>query len=266
MEIILNNLSSNKISNLNVIFSENRITSLIGNNDSGVREIFNLIIGLDKIIDGEIKFDKKMLDKASSKKKINEMINQIYYLNENSIKQLFNINIKEDIKFYLDKYDKEKLNKMLKTFNLDNSLLLKNYSELSSSELKKILLIIGLLSTKKIIILDNPTLNLDAKSIQTLVKLLKQFKRENKIIILSSYNTDFLLEVSDNIVVVDNKKIINQGNKFEIFSNEKLMEKVNLKVPDVISFSNAVKEIKNIKIGYRDNINDLLKDIFRYAK
>ena len=179
---------------------------------------------------------------------------------------LFNINIKEDIKFYLGEYNESKLYELLKLFNLDSTILDNNYLELSSSEKRKILLIIGLMIDSKIIILENPTFRLDNKAIQSLVKCLKKIKREEKIIIITSYNTNFLLEIADRIVVLDNRKIIEDGNKFDVLSNKKILNKINLNIPNIIQYVDKVKELKNIKIGYRDNINDLIKDVFRYAK
>lgn len=204
----------------------------------------------------------------STGKLINEMMQtrkDIYYLKEKYSDMLFGINISEDFKYYLGNYSKEKLCEQLKNFNLDNDILQKNHIDLTSSEKRKILLIIGLLSQNKIIIIDNPTIKLDNKAIQMLIKQLKKIKREEKIIILKSYNANFLLEACDEVVIFDNEKYIN-GNKFDILSNEHLLESVNMKVPDVLNFINIVKGTKKIKLLYRDNINDLVKDIFRYAK
>ena len=37
-------------------------------------------------------------------------------------------------------------------------------------------------------------------------------------------------------------------------------------MPDVLLFIEKTKQIKSIKLNNRDNINDLIKDIYRYAK
>ena len=190
----------------------------------------------------------------------------IFHISENSCNILFNINIKEDIKFYLGEYDELRLRELLKNFNLSERILESSYLDLSSSEVRKILLIIAFMCSSKILILENPNVTLDNKSIQTLIKELKKLKREEKIILITSCNSDFLLQVSSNVVVVDGNNIIKEGNKYEIFADGKLLEMVNLEVPKILEFINKVKELKNIRLGYRDNINDLIKDIYRHAK
>lgn len=254
MEINLKNYKDENIS-----FTKNEINSIIGINENSKNSILNLVCEFQKKEDSKIENNvDENIEKTKSK-------SYVFWLKENYSNMLFNINIKEDIKFYLDNYNKEELEELLKIFELDSKILGKTYIELSSSEIRKILLIIGFLLPVKILIIENPTLNLDVKSRQILIKILKRQKRE-KTIILTSHNENFLLEVSDNVIVFDDDKLIKAGNKFEILRDEKLLNKTNLEVPNVVRFINKVKQLKNIKLGYRDNINDLIKDIYRYAK
>lgn len=266
MEIKLNDVCTKRLKNINIKFTEKEITALVGNSESIKKDIINVICGLEKITSGEIKYGRRKQDENTAEEKMLDIKKNIFYVNENSSDMLFNINIEEDIKFYLGEYDTLKLEELLKNFNLSGKILENSYLDLSNSEIRKILLIIGLMSSAKILILENPNITLDNKSIQTLIKELKKLKREEKIIVITSYNSEFLLEISDNVIVIDDDAIIKEGSKYEIFTDKKLLEKVNLEVPKVLEFINKVKELKNIKLGYRDNINDLIKDIYRHAK
>jgi len=266
MEIKLNNVCTKKIKDINIKFTEREITALVGNIESIKKDVINVICGLEEITSGEVKYGRRKQDENTSEEKMLDIKKNIFYVSENLGDMLFNINIKEDIKFYLDKYDELRLGELLKSFNLSTKILEESYLDLSSSEAKKILLIIALMSNAKILILENPNITLDNKSVQTLVKELKKLKREEKIIIITSYNNNFLLEISDNVIVMDDSSIIKEGNKYEIFADEKLLQNLNLEVPKVLKFINKVKELKKIKLGYRDNINDLIKDVYRYAK
>ena len=57
-----------------------------------------------------------------------------------------------------------------------------------------------------------------------------------------------------------------EGNKYDVLSNEAAMNECGLLVPNILHFSNLVSDKKGIDIGYRDEINDLIKDVYRYAK
>lgn len=265
MEIKLNNVSTTNLTDINITFDHKKINSIITAKEIYKDELFCAVNDF-KIKKGNISLGKSIITIDNIQKQIKKSNQNIFYLKANYEDMLFNINIMEDIKYYIKEYSVDKLEELLKKFNLNNDILNKSYLELSSSEIKKILIIILLMIDKKFLLIENPTQHLDNNSIHVLIQQLKKIKRENRTIVLSSYNPNFLLEISDKIILIDDKGIIHEGNKYDIFSDELLLKSIKFKSPNIIKFINTTKKIKNIKLGYRDNINDLIKDVYRYAR
>lgn len=215
-------------------------------------------------------FSKSKITTILCEDKLSNILNidstNIFYISEDYMNMFFNINIKEDIKYYLGNFNIESINELLDSFKMNKNILNKNYQELSKSEAKVVLLIIALLIDKEIIIIENINTYLDEHKKQTIIKNLKKIKREDKAIIITSYNTNFILEITDEIIVIENNNIIKNKDKYKVLNNNKLLKKYNLEIPKILEYINKVEKLKNIKLGYRDNINDLIKDIYRYAK
>ena len=60
-------------------------------------------------------------------------------------------------------------------------------------------------------------------------------------------------------------EIIKFDNKYEFFDKKKILSKINIDIPDIIKFKNILLKEKNIKLNNQDNINDLIKEIYRNA-
>ena len=73
-------------------------------------------------------------------------------------------------------------------------------------------------------------------------------------------------KISDNIYLINNGDLIKYGDKYDIFTDFELLKEHNIILPNTILFSKKVLDKTGKKIGYRDDINDLLKDIYRYAR
>ena len=245
------------LKNINMKFETGKITSIIGKSGSGKTTLLELIDNIIVPTKGEI---------------IIEDVNKIGFLFQFPEEQFFNQTVKKELEVILKLSDyKKDINKriydVLEMVNLNEDYLNKNPFNLSSGEKRKLALASVLILNPKIILLDEPTIGLDDKDKNEMIKLIRMLKnRYNKTIIIASHDMNFIHKITDYIYVLDNKKIIMEGDKYTIFKQEEKLNKIKIKVPNLISFSNKVLKTKKIKIGYRDDINDLIKDIYRYVK
>ena len=168
------------------------------------------------------------------------------------------IRVKDDIK-YNGSYNKDHLDELLAQFDLNEDILSKKYSNISKSEYQKISIIIAILNNNPILLLEDPTIGLDVKSKKALIRILKKEKRKNRIIIVVSKDSEFLFQLVNYIIYKDKNNYVICNNKYIFFSNKRLLKQFDLAEPQII---------KNTKIRLlnRDNINDLIKEIYRHAQ
>ena len=80
----------------------------------------------------------------------------------------------------------------------------------------------------EILLLDEPTSNLDPRARRHLIKLLKGF-RVTKIV--AGHDLEMILDICNRVVLLDQGKIIANGESKEIMGNKSLMEAHGLEVP-----------------------------------
>ncbi len=264
-------LSKMVLGDINTTFKEGKITGIMGKSGSGKTTLIELINALIIPTKGNIQVGSRVISKTRKIKNINNLRYKIGLVFQVPEEQFFCKTVKEEIEFGM-KYFKKSVKSIEKhvsdaliMMGLNDSYLNRNPFTLSSGEMRKVAIASVLAFNPKIIILDEPTIGLDNKSKENLIKIIKLLKnRYKKTIIVVSNDTDLLLKISDNVILLDKGKIILEGNKYDVFKQD--ISKYGLKRPKIIEFEQLVLEKKGIKIGYRDDINDLMKDVYRYVK
>ena len=140
-------------------------------------------------------------------------------------------------------------------------LLSRNIDELSSGQKQKVAIASSLILQPKVLILDEPTSNLDAQGAKTLVEIIKKIKGRGIAIIISEHRFDVFKEAADRFLYIDRGKLnkIWTREEFENLSDKKLSS-LGLRPKMVVKNSNI--HVKTDK--------DLLLDIhslsFHYKK
>lgn len=171
----------------------------------------------------------------------------------------------EEIEYFETLCGKEKSSEILSLLGFTKDLYSHKIRNLRNCDQKFLALFDLLMQNPDIIVLDEPIIDLSLAYQKKIEKILFYLKRNGKIIILSTNQSDFALKVSDFVYILQKGKIIGEGEKYQLLKKTLLLKKAGLSAPKTISFSKKVERYKKIKIGYRDDINDLIKDIFRYV-
>jgi energy-coupling factor transport system ATP-binding protein len=272
MEIKFKDVSyQKKLKDINLDIESGKIVSIVGASGSGKTTLVELINALLTPSKGVVTVGDFTI---KNKGKINNIISlrsDIGFVFENSEEQFFCNTVYDEIVFAMNNFNykkdnlKDRVKNALKMVNLNESYLTKDPFKLSAGEMRKVAIASILSYNPKIIILDEPFISLDSKSKKNIIRIIKTLKqRYNKTIIIVTNETDIIHRFVDYVYIINKGSIVKEGKKYEVFKED--LSEYGVKIPKVMEFSNLVKKKKNIKLGYRDEINDLIKDIYRYAK
>lgn len=250
------------LKNINIKLKAGKINAIVGKSGSGKTTLLELITGILKPTTGKVLIDEKEIDN------LNNAFDIGYVSQDNN--QFLQKTVKEELEMLLKLYNyklkekKKRINASLIMVGLNEKYLNLNINNLSSGEKKKLALASALILNPSILIIDEPVIGLDRKTKEELKKIFRILKtRYNKTIIFVSNNLDFVLEVADYVYVLYDKEIVLEGKKIDVLSKTDILKKYGIIGPNITSFESLVLTKKQIKIGYRYEINDLIKDIYR---
>lgn len=252
-----------RIENLKKIFEENRgiekidfsiekgeLISLLGPSGCGKTTLLNIIGGFLKPDNGKIYLEDRDITDIPPEKRDISTVFQSYAL-------FPHMNVLENIKYGLKykKLTKKEQNELaleyLKIVGLDGYEK-KSIQELSGGQQQRVALARALVLYPKILLLDEPFSNLDAKLKISMREELKELQKNLKIsMIFVTHDQEEALSISDKVVVMNNGKIEQIGTPEEIYYSP-----INEYVANFIGKSNfilkdGVKKLirpENIKI------------------
>ena len=129
--------------------------------------------------------------------------------------------IKKNIALFYKNWDESLYKYYLNKFNIDEN---KIYKELSKGQQKKFELIMALCHHPKLIIMDEPTANLDPIVRNEFIEVLQEhIEKDGVTVFYSTHITSDLDKVGDYLVFIYNGKIILNGDKESILESHRII-------------------------------------------
>jgi len=113
--------------------------------------------------------------------------------------------------------------------------------DLSGGQKQRLAIAATLTMMPKILVLDEPTSQLDPIGTEEVLTLVAELKKLGMTIVLAEHKSEEILPVSDRVVVLKDGAIVDEGNVHDIFANRSLMKSCGVKIPQVADIAYQLK-------------------------
>lgn len=213
------------LKNINLHINKGEVVSLIGPSGSGKSTILRCIVDLESITSGEILIEgNNLTDKNVDKKIKKEML-----LKTGMVFQTFNLfphmsvrnNIVRTLKLVknMNTEKAESLAKeMLTLVGLSDKI--NNYpNELSGGQKQRVAIARALALQPDIMLFDEPTSALDPELVKEVLDIIRKLKSQKITMLIVSHEMNFVREISDRVIIMEEGEILETGTSKQIFEN-----------------------------------------------
>lgn len=223
----------NTLQNINIEIKKGEFWAVIGKNGSGKTTLCNILRRFvpdfyKGELTGKITLEGKELKDYSQK----EIVQKIGFVFQNPFTQISGVKntVFEEIAYGLENLGIERetiiseVEKILKLLEIEK-LCDKNPYNLSGGQKQRVALASIIAMNPDILVIDEPTSQLDPKGTEDIFKIINLMANEGKTIILVEHKLELIAEYAENILVLDEGEIILSGKAEEVLNNKILLEK-----------------------------------------
>ena len=146
--------------------------------------------------------------------------------------------IESDIAYAMEvrniKQWKERTGQLLEQFRL-TGLKDRDGRLLSGGQMRRASLAIGIALNPEILLLDEPTANLDIATRREIIRTLEDMKDVTDTVMIATHDMQLVCEWAQRIIVLCGGKVIGDGTRNEIFGNEQIREMTGIRPPEIFS-------------------------------
>lgn len=195
----------------------NSVVVLLGVNGAGKSTLMRIMAGLEGPDSGQIQFNDEMID-AKALRQISTLVFQKT--------AMFSMNVYDNLAYGLKirRAPKEEISKkvcdaldMVRLSGFEK----RRAKKLSGGEQQRVALARAFLLEPQVLLLDEPTANLDPNSATIIEKVILSHKREGRIIILATHNLSQARRMADVIVHIHGGEIVESDNPDNFFEHPK---------------------------------------------
>lgn len=236
------------LKDISLAFYKQERIAVLGANGAGKTTFFLNLNGVREPASGEIRYRGELIDRKN-KNKLRRSVGIVF---QDADSQIIASTVKAEVAFGPLNMKLTRAEVEEKTMEAIREMKLEGYVArpphyLSGGEKKRVSIADILAMDSEIMIFDEPTASLDPVNAQVLEETLDKIEQKGKTILLSTHDVDFAYRFAERILVFCDGRLIGDGTAQEIFRNEALLQKANLKKPVFMELYDLLKEKGKIR-------------------
>lgn len=215
--------------------------ALIGSNGAGKSTLMKLMVGLLKPSEGEIFLNGDSIHR----KRTEDLSRQISLVYQNPEQMFIQDSIRADVAFAMKargvKDYQRRTRQLLERFRLED-LAERDGRLLSGGQMRRASLAIGVALDPGILLLDEPTANLDIATRREIMKTLEDMKEITGTVMIATHDMQLVCQWAQRIVVLKEGRVAADGTRDQIFGDRALLEEVGIRPPEIFSMGQALDQ------------------------
>lgn len=219
---------------LSFSLDQHQVAGVLGANGSGKSTLFSALVGLLKPTCGQIIYKDQPL--SYDKNDLYTYRQEIGIVFQEPDQQIFYSIVEDDVSFALKNLglSAEVIEaRLAEVFDLLEIRRLRKrpIQYLSFGQKKRVAIASVLVLKTKWLLLDEPTAGLDPKGRNQMLKIIRKLAASGTRVILSSHDMDLMYEVCDYLYLLDDGRLVLEGEKEKLFLEKDILEQSGLEQP-----------------------------------
>ena len=195
------------LDNVSAIIPDNKFTVITGDSGVGKSTLLNILSGLMRPTSGKVLYEDKEITGLNDRDLSSLRIKDLGIVNQSS-DLISYLTLEENLKLSREiagREGEDETDNVLRRLGLED--LKSSYpEEMSGGEIKRAAIARAILISPQVLIMDEPTANLDRKNVRKVLSLLKEQQDKGKTVVISSHEEEALEYCDINIDVEKYKK------------------------------------------------------------
>lgn len=224
---------------LNLKIHKGERVALIGSNGAGKSTLMKMMVGMLRPQKGTV----SLLEEPIGEKKAEDLSRETSLVYQNPEEMFIKDSIGGDIAYAMQVRGvpdwQQRTDALLERFRL-KTLQDRDGRLMSGGQMRRASLAIGVALEPGILLLDEPTANLDIATRREILAVLEDMKDMIETAVIATHDMQLVCQWAQRIIVLRGGQVVADGNRDEIFSRQDLVDLVGIRPPEIFSMARAL--------------------------